>query len=366
MAQIGEVRHFSRTTQEADEKFWAACRHAGVEPVLFRHPRQGPGGESLHLSVVQLGPTDAPKHLVIVSGTHGVEGFAGSAIQCRALSDPGFCRLPPDIAITFVHLINPYGCAWDRKETENNVDLHRNFIYTAPPYPTNDEFDRIADFLHIDEWSGPSRDAADARLKAYIDTHGMFETRAVIAQGQHRHPLGIRFNGTEPTWSKRTMDRIVAGWLRHAKQVAVLDVHTGYGKAGASEVFTYSSTGSGEYERLAAWLGGVTTLQKGKVRLAVHPRMPYNYIADLVPGAEVTVAALEFGTDEGPRDELTLIREDNFIHLRGDPFSPEGRVTRARMRAVFYLERESWKEYVLKRGDEVLAHMKLGLQAWRA
>jgi len=99
-------------------------------------------------------------------------------------------------------------------------------------------------------------------------------------------------------------------------------------------------------------------------RLAKHPRMPFHYIGDRIPGAEVRVVALEFGTDGKPHHDLDLLREDNFVHLHGDPQSPEGRLIRARVRGRYYWERPEWKAAVLTRGAEVYRRTLDGLSAW--
>jgi hypothetical protein len=358
-------RWFSSTVFEADEKFWNACHDAGAEVVVFRNPLKGPHGEPLHCTMAQVGRRDASRHLVVISGTHGVEGYAGAAIQCQALADTARSGLPDGLALTFVHLINPWGCAWERKETEDNVDLHRNFIYTTPPFKRNEAYEEMADFLMLPAWSGPEREAADTRFRAHVAKYTHEVVQRVIANGQHVYPKGIRFNGTAPTWSKLTMDHIVDGWLSVAKQVAVLDIHTGFGKTGEGLVMTYADEQELEYRDLAAWHGSVVQVGGTGQRLAKHPRMPYHYIADRVPGSDVRVVALEFGTDGNAKHDLDLLREDNFIHMHGDPCSPEGRLIRDRIRARFYWERPAWKDAVLARGREVFERTLAGLAGWQ-
>jgi hypothetical protein len=66
--------------------------------------------------------------LVLISGTHGVEGFAGSACQLAAVRLGLFGELPSDLAVLMIHSINPYGFAFCRRVTESNVDLNRNCV----------------------------------------------------------------------------------------------------------------------------------------------------------------------------------------------------------------------------------------------
>lgn len=344
--------YFARTVDEADARFRAACARAGVEPVLFVHPLKGPHGEPLATSVVQVGPADAARQLLVVSATHGAEGYAGSAIQCAALERLLPASLPSGVAVTFLHLINPWGCAWDRKENEDNVDLHRNFTYPTPPFAATPAYDEVAPFLMLPEWDGPARREADRLLAACVAGRGFDALAAIVVTGTHAWPKGIRFNGNGPTWSGRTLARVVDGWLARARQVLVLDIHTGFGPTGVGQVMTYAQPGSREHDRLRAWYPRVAVVGGGQSRLAVHPCMPYHRIADRLTDADVCVAALEFGTDAARTIDLELLREENFIHLRGDPFSPEGRVVRARMRKRFYWEYPDWKQAVLQQGLE--------------
>lgn len=346
---------FTRTVDAADRRFLTACAQASVDPVRFLHPLRGPAGEELATTVASVGPRGAPLHLLVVSGTHGAEGHTGSAIQCAALESLRAASLPDGVAATFVHLINPWGCAWDRKENEDNVDLHRALTYPEPPWPAAPDYDSVADFLNLPAWDGLDRAEADARLATWIAQHGFDSISAIAVAGSHHHPRGLRFNGNGPTWSSRTLTTIIDAFLGGAQRVLVLDIHTGFGPTGFGQMMTYAAPETLESRRLHRWFAHVQRVGGGQSRLAVHPCMPYHRIADRLPGADVCVAALEFGTDNAPRIDLDLIREESFIHLRGDPLSPEGRILRAKMRKRFYWEYPDWEARVLAQGMDAFA-----------
>ncbi len=46
-------------------------------------PGTGPEGEALFTDTAWIGPEDAVKVLVVIGGTHGIEGFAGSCHRNR-------------------------------------------------------------------------------------------------------------------------------------------------------------------------------------------------------------------------------------------------------------------------------------------
>src|SRR5262245_21714062 len=63
----------------------------------------GPRGETLGIDIAWFG-NKAPRRAVLhSSGLHGVEGFAGSAIQIQTLRD--LPQIPDDTALILVHIL---------------------------------------------------------------------------------------------------------------------------------------------------------------------------------------------------------------------------------------------------------------------
>lgn len=358
-----DVRHFSATPSEADEKFNAACRKAGLSPVVFIHPLKGPDGEPLATTVALMGPHESKNVMMVVAGTHGIEGYAGGGVMVQLLNNAGEIRLPKDTAVLFVHQINPWGLAWNRRENEDNVDLFRNLLYCDPPYADNPGFDDLALALAPPAWSGPGREEADARLRSFVQQNGERKLTRIMRLGQHKHPKSLTYHGRGPTWSKRVVDRIVDGWLAHASNVATLDIHTGYGPVGDGLIMSYAQEGSPGLAWLRAWFGDVHVTGHDPL-IPTHARWPYDIVADRVPGARVRTVALEYGTSDVDVLDFDLVRESNYHHLYGDPLSPEGRAIQKRFRARFYVETDAWKTKVLKRGVDVFGLTLAGLETW--
>jgi hypothetical protein len=108
---MNNLRSFSATYSEAREKFLSAARVAGAVNHRYENQTKGPKGEPLSTDVGWLGPDDASKVVVIISGTHGIEGYCGSGFQVDWLASVGPSGLPAGTAALFVHAINPYGFA---------------------------------------------------------------------------------------------------------------------------------------------------------------------------------------------------------------------------------------------------------------
>src|SRR3954451_2310779 len=174
---------------QARARFLDSAVAAGARLHAHDHPLRGPAGEVLATDVAVLGPPDAPARLMVLSGTHGVEGFAGSLCQ-RVLLERGM-TLPDDLALVVVHAINPYGFAWVRRVNEDNVDLNRNCIDFAAGLPENPGYDELADAIVPEQWDEPTQRATAEQLLAFGSEHGFDALQAAISMGQYTHPTGV-------------------------------------------------------------------------------------------------------------------------------------------------------------------------------
>ena len=86
---------FSESYADARPKFCAAAAQAGGALRSWLNPKaRGPGGEALYLDTARFGPADAANMLVLIAGTHGVEGHCGSGAEIAWLRTGGAGRLP--------------------------------------------------------------------------------------------------------------------------------------------------------------------------------------------------------------------------------------------------------------------------------
>jgi hypothetical protein len=153
--------YYSDRVDQAGARFRLAAAAAGAEVRIHAHPESGPHGEALATMVAQLKP-DAPRALVVVSGTHGVEGLCGSAIQCALLEQLANHPLPSGMGLVLVHRINPWGAAWDRREDDANIDIFRNLLYRHPPFEPNELYERFEEGINPRAWEGPNANVQTA------------------------------------------------------------------------------------------------------------------------------------------------------------------------------------------------------------
>lgn len=356
--------YFSGDYRQAREKFLNEARALDLD--IQSHLNDcapGPDGAPLFTDVVTIGDPKAPAVLLIMSGTHGVEGFCGSGVQVGFLKTLKDRKIPANVRIVLIHAINPYGFAWLRRVNEDNVDLNRNFIDHELTYPENPGYEELKELISPDDISPDAMKAANAVLRAYSEEHGAPALQAAISVGQYNHPEGIYFGGTFATWSNRTFREIVAAETKEAKAVALIDLHTGLGPYGYGEPILEFPPEDPAFQRAKAWWGdSVTSTVSGD---SVSPKLNGTIdfgLPEIVPHADVTTLALEFGTVPGNR-VFRALRKDNWLHLHGDLDSALGREIKQELRDAFYPDTDDWKEMVWDRSMEIINKGIAGLDA---
>ncbi len=120
---------FSMSYPEARDKFLSSCESAGFALKTRENPDAvGRDGEALFSDIASKGPADADSVLLVTSGTHGIEGYCGSACQVALVREGAFDALPDGTRVVLVHAVNPFGFSHQRRVNEDNIDLNRNFV----------------------------------------------------------------------------------------------------------------------------------------------------------------------------------------------------------------------------------------------
>jgi hypothetical protein len=329
------------------------CEASGLKPI--------PGAEPLSTDVAWIGPKEATRLVYAQSGTHGVEGFCGSGIQVGWLEHKLFRELPPDTALLLAHAMNPYGFAWQRRVTEDNVDLNRNFVDHAGGYPLNHGYETLRDAICPPDWSEAARDAADGVLMSYARDHGEMALQAAISSGQYSDADGVFYGGRAETWSNRTLIELLRRHAGRVRHVAFIDLHTGLGPYGVGEVMNNHNPGEPAFDRVAQWFGGeATSIDAGSSSSAPVSGDTTLGVVRALPQAEVTGITLEYGTVP-LKDVLDAVRADNWLHVHGDLRTTTAREIKAQIRGAFYPDKDDWKRMVFERSVDVLRRALAGL-----
>ncbi len=359
---MNETGYFAATYEDARGKFLAAAAASGATIETTQHPLRGPAGERLFCDVAVLGNPNAAKAIVSISATHGVEGHCGSGAQVATLRERIFAALPADTRAVLVHAINPHGFAWSRRVTEDNVDLNRNFVDHQAPYPANAPYDELRAAICPTRWDAATRASTRQTLDAYAKTHGPMKLQQAISGGQFSDPLGVFFGGHAPTWSNRMLRRIFTQLGAQARDIAVIDYHTGLGPYGYGEIIAPYSSRDAAFLRACAWLGAneVTSPDAGTSASAPLVGTDQVGMQQAAKESRVTMVALEYGVR--PLDvTLDAVRGDAWLHAHGDLGSARARELKAHMRDTFYGDEPRWKEMIVARGFDITRRMLAGL-----
>ncbi len=353
------IEPLSASYHEARGRFLTAAAAAAADVTSYVHPLTGLDDEELAVDVARLGSADAERLLVVVSATHGVEGYCGSALQTHWLRRFADAR-PDEVTVLLVHGFNPFGFSWVRRVNEDNVDLNRNFIDWSGPVPANPEYDGLARDLVPQEWTEAEQERTFANLLGFVTEHGLEHAQDIISRGQYNDPTGVFHGGGGPIWSHRWLRTWSADALAAARRVGVIDLHTGLGPSGHGELIGHEAAGSPEHRRALAWWGEVIPMGSEQSVSAELQGDWLGVVGSLAPKADVTAAALEFGTVD-PITVLQALRADAWLHAHGDPRSPDAATIRAQVRAAFADDDPRWIATVWDRFAEVMADAFVGL-----
>lgn len=338
------ARLFSTTYRDARARFLEAASAIDATVVSHDHPLAGLDGEAIATDVALVGPADAAKLFIVSSGTHGPEGFAGSACQLSLLGDV-LARRAADrgVALLLIHAVNPFGFSHLKRTNEDNIDLNRNFNDFSTPYPDNAVYEEIHPLLVPAEW--PPSPANEEKLAAAMVRLAGRRSPGV-SSGQARHPDGLFYSGNAPAWSNRTVRGIVRQHGAGRRHVAWIDVHTGLGPYGHGEKI-FGRHSEATLRRALSWWG--RDLIASTAADTISPRTVGHITScapEECPAAEITPSTLEYGTLPSPEVRRALRGE---AWLAGHPDAPQelASAIRRAVRDAFYIDADDWKGMVL-------------------
>lgn len=183
--------------------------------------------------------------LVLCSGTHGIEGYAGHAAQ-RLFMDNFQSHLKSSTGLLLIHAVNPFGFHYRRRVNENNVDLNRTFIIQHETAQNTDNKKLEAIFSDIYQFLTPQRPLKNVSFSTFSYytqlilkglRYGITPMKNAIAGGQYQYPDSLFYGGNNSETSKEKSEKIIETVLKkHTagyKNMVLIDIHTGTGKSGA-------------------------------------------------------------------------------------------------------------------------------------
>ncbi|NOR75053.1 MAG: DUF2817 domain-containing protein [Draconibacterium sp.] len=184
---------------------------------------------------------DAQKLIIITSGTHGVEGYVGSAVQQMFMSEVLTSGMLDDVGVLLVHSVNPFGFKYSRRVTENNVDFNRNCDTEQSLFSSGNEgYGKLIGMLNpegkVNSGSLKNKFFMLIAINELVKK-SMESLRQAILQGQYKYTKGLYFGGSDFEPQLATLSEVFKDVSAGYKSVLNIDLHTGYGERGVAHLF---------------------------------------------------------------------------------------------------------------------------------
>lgn len=332
---------------------WEAALNEVAIPVAIRQftaPGKTPDGAPLYTQSAWLGPADAPAVAVLIGGTHGIEGYAGTGVQCdlwRLLAS-GQLTLPPGVALLAINGLNPWGYAWNRRCDGEGIDVNRNFVDFDQPLPANPGYEELREAFFLED-----ADESQRRLTIFRDTHGQRAYEIAVSGGQFTDPLGPFYGGTAKSHSRRVIETLMTDHSLDRRRLAVIDVHTGLGPYGHGEIICDHPAASPGAREAQRWYGPACTLSEQGESSSVPKLGLLDYAWHRIMGGDSCFVTLEFGT-LGTDSLFRVLLEENRGWARTGLPEQQRLALATRMAAHFFPADALWRETVLFRARQVI------------
>jgi hypothetical protein len=309
--------------------------------------------------------SEAKKLLIMTSGVHGMEGFTGSAIQQYFVTKVLDGEVLQNMGVLLIHAINPYGFKYQRRVSENNVDMNRNFHSNKDLFAKkNDDYASIYRFLNPQRKvrAGYFRNSLFFLKSSYlISKYSMRALRQATVQGQYEFSNGIFYGGNDFEPQKEWLERLIAEKTNDYELVFVIDIHTGLGERGklhflpgyVQELNSKTLLDTMFREHTLEWpnTGKEFYLATGFFR---------QYVGSLISADKKYIRiAFEYGTLNsqsiiGSIGSLhNMILENQGFH-HGYENSKTENLVKHRFREMFFPSSKIWRYQIMKQTSEIL------------
>lgn len=339
--------------RNARDLFLSNARLAKWETYSIPHPLQGPCEIDLFTDVAYCGNIESTNLLMVSSGTHGIEGYLGSEIQSRLLSDDVIAVDRADRHAVMVRAVNPYGFAWHRRVNEDNVDLNRNFVDFDVPLAVNEGYEEFRSILNPVEWDEEYEVKLKVEAARALERMGLGALFKAVSGGQYEHPSGVQYGGNAPTWSRRTMEDIWVRAMAGKHRATQIDLHTGLGSPGEGVLMTYGTEEQSRIKRARDMWGEILVSPPADTGDVLAKGVLGPHLESLASGRDVLAVVLEYGTKD-PVEVLCAIVADNWLHHHAEVDSERGAQIKQLMLDAFYLDDISPREKAYRRAKEVV------------
>lgn len=307
---------------------------------------------------------DSSKLLVISSAVHGVEGYSGSAVQQMFLKELLSEQLLTESGLLMIHAVNPFGFKYDRRVSENNVDMNRGSEVDPALFDVENEgYHALNDMLNpegeVSEGSMRNQFfylvAISKMLKESISV-----LRQAILQGQYETGEGIYFGGMEFEPQIDSLTAMLPAIFEPYEQILAIDLHTGYGARRVLHLFPNPIDDPVIKEKTeAVFEGQEIDWGDSDDFYEISGGFASTYLGKLVPSKEYLYMVFEWGTFDtqktfGSIKSLQSVINENQGYQYGYKNDKQKEKVKQNFKEMYHSSSEAWQSEVLRSGREML------------
>ena len=342
-----QSRYFSDSYSQARTRFANMALAKGLTVDSYTFKGTGSEGEKLTMDTIEWGDPASDNVLFIVSGTHGVEGFAGSACQLALLDQVDTLALS-NCRIVLIHAVNPFGFSFLRRTNENNVDINRNFS-ALTNLPGTDNTQEHAIIRQLRKTSNGYQMVKLYLMLVWQIINGhRAAMQSLITAGQYGNERDLFFGGTHESASAAFWHELLGKYK--SSRLYLMDIHTGLGKHGQAHVLSEAQESSSAYQDNQLYFKDCNLVHTAH-DTSLSARLT-GTLSSQLPEPDNAIT-LEYGTFGG-LTVLSALAIENY-HYWHNRNSRQHHRARRHLKAIFNPASPKWQETVLESFWEILA-----------
>ncbi len=242
-----DAKYFPLNYHDSRKKFKDLATAAGADLSELKIPSTS--DNDLYVDFAYLPPRTQPEFLlVLTSGIHGSETYAGTAIL-----NLFFAEILPKLdrehtGIFLAHAMNPYGFKHHQRTTENGVNLNRNFSVSGDLFKSKSlESETMNQQFLSKEIVDSNKSKLLQLLKykngvVYFEDVSLDQLTKAISPGQFNTKEHLEYGGKQLEPQTRFLIDKMKTLFPLYKDILGLDLHTGLGDKNRLHLLTSGST----------------------------------------------------------------------------------------------------------------------------
>lgn len=342
-----QLKYLERSYPSARRRFQAAATASHAEFHSHKVSSLRSTTDQLFIDTAYVDSNSSSRLLIVSTGLHGVEGYAGSACITYLLESGLANRL--NASVLLIHAANPWGFANDSRNTEDNVDLNRNFIDYDAVTPNSDAYSRLHNVLCRGYRPGVTGTINNVQLLLQAVGSSRFrQTKDGITAGQFAYPDGLFYGGSTPSPNRTLLEETISTYAAHKSSVRLIDVHTGLGRSGEASFISHRHVSDERYLHLDAALDSRLTSLVSGTAVSSNVEGLFPAFVEKMLGKKCLALTQEFGV-MNPLSTLWALRADAWLRseiARTGRSSRETSIKRA-VRNAFCRFSPAWEASVI-------------------